>query len=80
MLESHPDVLEAAVLGRADPTWGEAVAAIVVPRPGRGRRQRELRAHCAERLARYKVPKQLDIATAPLPRTRSGKLLRRNLS
>ena len=80
VLETHPDVLEAAVLGRSDPTWGEAVAAIVVPRSGAVLDGDSLRAYCAERLARYKVPKQLDIATMPLPRTRSGKLLRRNLS
>jgi o-succinylbenzoate---CoA ligase len=80
VLESHPGVLEAAVLGRADPAWGEAVTAIVVPRPGAALDGAALRAYCAERLARYKVPKQLDIATTPLPRTASGKLLRRNLS
>jgi O-succinylbenzoic acid--CoA ligase len=80
VLETHPDVLEAAVLGRPDPTWGEAVAAIVVPRSGATLDGESLRAYCAERLARYKVPKQLDIATMPLPRTRSGKLLRRDLS
>jgi O-succinylbenzoic acid--CoA ligase len=80
VLESHPDVLEAAVLGRPDPTWGEAVAAIVVPRPGALLDRDAVRAHCAERLARYKVPKQLDITTIPLPRTQSGKLLRRELT
>ena len=36
VLEAHPDVLEAAVLGRADERWGEAVTAIVVARPGSG--------------------------------------------
>lgn len=80
VLESHPDVLEAAVVGRADPTWGEAVTAIVVPRTGATPDGESLRAHCAQRLARYKVPKQFHIATTPLPRTRSGKLLRRSLS
>jgi O-succinylbenzoic acid--CoA ligase len=80
VLESHPDVLEAAVLGRADPAWGEAVAAIVVPRPGSMLAAETLREHCASRLARYKVPKQVDFTGTPLPRTRSGKLLRRELT
>ncbi|HWY18064.1 MAG TPA: AMP-binding protein [Solirubrobacteraceae bacterium] len=80
VLESHPDVLEAAVLGREHPTWGQAVAAIVVPRPGAAVEGPALRAYCAERLARYKVPKQLHFTREPLPRTASGKLLRRNLT
>ncbi len=80
VLESHPDVLEAAVLGRSDPHWGEAVTAIVLPRPGSDLQAETLRAYCAARLARYKVPKQVDFTAAPLPRTRSGKLLRRELS
>jgi o-succinylbenzoate---CoA ligase len=80
VLESHPDVLEAAVLARPDPDWGEAVAAIVVPRSGSVLQAETLRAHCAARLARYKVPKQVDFTDTPLPRTRSGKLLRRQLS
>jgi O-succinylbenzoic acid--CoA ligase len=80
VLEAHPDVLEAAVLPRPDERWGEAVAAIVVPRPGSALAAETLRAHCAAHLARYKVPKQVDFTGTPLPRTRSGKLLRRNLS
>jgi O-succinylbenzoic acid--CoA ligase len=94
VLEAHPDVLEAAVVGRADPEWGEAVTAIVVPREGaalegppQGRGPAEgpaalaasLRAHCAAALAPYKAPKQILLRSAPLPRTRSGKLLRREL-
>ncbi|HTR72627.1 MAG TPA: AMP-binding protein, partial [Solirubrobacteraceae bacterium] len=78
-LESHPGVLEAAVLGRQDPDWGEAVAAIVVVRPDVEISADALRAHCAAKLARYKVPKRIDFRATPLPRTRSGKLLRREL-
>jgi o-succinylbenzoate---CoA ligase len=79
VLEGHPQVLEAAVLGRADPQWGEAVTAIVVVRPGSELDGEALRAHCARRLAPYKVPKQVVFVAEPLPRTRSGKLLRREL-
>jgi O-succinylbenzoic acid--CoA ligase len=79
VLEGHPQVLEAAVLGRADPQWGEAVTAIVVVRPGSELDGEALRAHCARRLAPYKVPKQVVFVAEPLPRTRSGKLLRTEL-
>lgn len=85
VLEAHPSVVEAAVIGRSDPQWGEAVTAIVVLRPaGAGHEgggvEQELFAHCASRLAPYKVPKRVLIASRPLPRTSSGKLLRRDLS
>jgi o-succinylbenzoate---CoA ligase len=80
VLETHPHVLEAAVLGRADPRWGEAVTAVVVARPDAVPDISALRAHCAERLASYKVPKHLELVAEPLPRTGSGKLLRRELA
>jgi O-succinylbenzoic acid--CoA ligase len=79
VLEAHPDVLEAAVLGRADQRWGEAVTAIVVTRRGAVLEGETLRAHCARGLAPHKVPKQVSFAHEPLPRTRSGKLLRKEL-
>jgi O-succinylbenzoic acid--CoA ligase len=79
VLEAHPQVLEAAVLARSDPRWGEAVIAIVVPRPGAVLQPETLRAHCARALAPFKVPKQFELASEPLPRTASGKLLRREL-
>ncbi len=80
VLERHPDVLEAAVLARADERWGEAVTAIVVGRPGRTPDGEALRAHCAAALASYKVPKTIELREQALPRTRSGKLLRRELA
>jgi O-succinylbenzoic acid--CoA ligase len=80
VLESHPDVLEAAVVGRPDAEWGEAVTAIVVLREGIvGDDDASLLAHCAAVLAPYKLPKQILLRAEPLPRTRSGKLLRREL-
>jgi len=78
VLAEHPAVAEAAVHGRTDPTWGEAVVATVVLRPGASATGDELRGHCALRLAAFKIPKAVAFAAA-LPRTRSGKLLRRAL-
>jgi O-succinylbenzoic acid--CoA ligase len=78
-IESHPEVVEAAALGRPDPQWGEAVEAIVVLGAGASATPEQLRAHCAALLAPFKVPKRFTLAGEPLPRTRSGKLLRREL-
>jgi O-succinylbenzoic acid--CoA ligase len=79
VLEAHPDVLEAAVVGLPDERWGEAVTAIVVTHAGALTDGEALRAHCAAALASYKVPKRVLLRVDPLPRTRSGKLLRREL-
>jgi O-succinylbenzoic acid--CoA ligase len=80
VLETHPQVLEAAVLARSDPKWGEAVTAIVVARAGAILEPDTLRAHCAAQLAPFKVPKRFVLASEPLPRTAWGKLLRRELT
>jgi O-succinylbenzoic acid--CoA ligase len=80
VIEAHPDVLEAAVVGRADEDWGESLFAWVVPRPGARLDPADLAAHCRRSLAGYKVPKGWTARDQPLPRTASGKLLRRELA
>lgn len=79
VLESCPGVLEAAVVGREDEQWGEAVCAIVVTAAGARLEESVVREHCASRLAPFKVPKHVTFVSESLPRTASGKLLRREL-
>ena len=78
VLLQHSAVRDAGVFGRPDPQWGEALVAVVVVRDGEAVEAAELRRFCRERLAPFKVPKAVEFA-AELPRTGSGKLLRRDL-
>ncbi|MFE2170645.1 AMP-binding protein [Streptomyces sp. NPDC059447] len=78
VLYAHPAVREAAVVGVPDPYRGENVKAYVSLRPGASAAPEELAAHCAERLAAYKYPRQVEILPV-LPKTTSGKILRREL-
>jgi long-chain acyl-CoA synthetase len=77
VLYRHPEVLEAAVFGVPDERWGEAVHAVVVPRDTVT--ADELVAWCREAIAGYKVPKQVELRTEPLPKSGAGKVLKREL-
>jgi acyl-CoA synthetase (AMP-forming)/AMP-acid ligase II len=72
-LELHPMVIESAVIGIADPRWGESVKAIVVLSPGADLGEQELIAHCKAVLASYKCPKTVEFIDE-LPRMATGKI------
>ncbi len=77
VLERHPGVHEAAVIGVPDDEWGEAVCAVVVPE-GPSVEPAELVAFAHEHLAGFKVPKHV-VPMDELPKTGSGKVLKRDL-
>jgi acyl-CoA synthetase (AMP-forming)/AMP-acid ligase II len=79
VLERHPAVQEAAVVGIANRKWGEIVRAVVVPSdPSNPPSDNELRAYVRRSLAGFKVPTEWEFVAA-LPRSATGKLLRRQL-
>ncbi|WSR18008.1 AMP-binding protein [Streptomyces sp. NBC_01207] len=78
VLYTHPAVREAAVVGVPDAYRGESVKAYVSLRPGTSVEPAELTAYCAERIAAYKYPRQVEVLPV-LPKTTSGKILRREL-
>jgi len=78
VLMAWPGMVEAAVVGKPCPVLGERVHAFVHA-PGAQRDDGALRAHCAARLADYKVPETFTWTEAPLPRNANGKLMKRTL-
>jgi acyl-CoA synthetase (AMP-forming)/AMP-acid ligase II len=78
ILYEHPSVLEAAVVGVSSEEWGERVVAAAVVRPGSGTTGDDLVQHARERLAPFKRPEAVHLMDE-LPRTSTGKLLRRDL-
>jgi len=77
-LAAHPDVIEVAVVGVADPVMGEKVGAVVLPRPGVTAEQLvpDLIAFARTQLADFKVPQFVRVLQAPLPRNAGGKVLK----
>ena len=78
VLIAHPDIVEAAVIGVADDKWGEVGRAFVVLKPGCAIEAGALAAHCAQAIARYKVPKDF-VLIDRLPRSVAGKVLKNQL-
>ena len=79
VMNIHPQVLSSAVVSAPDDKWGERVIAFVVPRDASQFSDEALRAHCRERLAGYKVPKEFRVISE-IPMNATGKLDRRKLS
>jgi len=77
-LVSHPSIAEAAVVGATDDTTGQAIVAYVIAREGADVTVAELRDHVAEEIGAIAKPKTIYV-TPDLPKTRSGKIMRRLL-
>jgi fatty-acyl-CoA synthase len=78
-IAAHPAVLECAVVSEPDDTWGEVPAAWVVRKPGHPLEEADIREFLQARLARFKMPRHLHFSNEPLPKTGTGKILKREL-
>jgi long-chain acyl-CoA synthetase len=78
ILEQHPGIFDVAVFGIPSERWGEQVHAAVVLAPGTSLSEADVIGYAREHLAAYKCPRSVDFADE-LPRTGSGKLLKRQL-
>ncbi len=78
VLMQHESVAEAAVVGIPDAQWGERLAAVIVPRPGRQASPDEIMAHCRDYLGGYKVPREITFRDE-LPRNPAGKVMKRTI-
>ena len=79
VLYAHPAVREAAVFGIPDPNWGELVMASVVLKPGMSLTPDDLVAYCRLSLASYKIPRRVELLDSDLPKSGSGKILKKAL-
>ncbi len=79
VLYEHPAVREAAVFGIPDRQWGELVVAFIVLKDGKCLSANDLIAHCRRSLANYKIPRRIEFSKDELPKSGSGKVLKRIL-
>lgn len=78
-IAAHPSVFECAVVAAPDEKWGEIPVAIVVLKPEKALSAAELCAYLEKRLARFKLPRLVEFVPGPLPKTGTGKILKREL-
>jgi len=79
ILLGYPGIDEVAIIGLPDDMWGEKIHAVIVPKPGVSLDKGEIIAFAKENMAKFKVPKSIDFLNEPLPKTATGKVLRREL-
>ena len=79
VIYKHPAVREVAVFGIPDSQWGELVMACVVLKPGMVLSANDLTTHCRQLLANYKIPRRVEFSDSELPKSGSGKILKRIL-
>src|SRR6202142_3710716 len=79
VIYGHPAVREVAVFGVPDPQWGELVMACVVLKANETLTADDLIAHCRQTLASYKIPRRVEFSGTDLPKSSSGKILKRVL-
>lgn len=76
---AHPSVLECAVVSAPDPQWGEIPVAIIVLKPNQHLDQEQLLSFLKPRIAKFKMPRLIKFVEGPLPKTGTGKMLKRQL-
>lgn len=76
---AHPAVLECAVVSAPDARWGEIPVAIIVLKPGHQLSEEQLLISLKPRIAKYKMPRLVQFVEGPLPKTGTGKMLKREL-
>ena len=76
---AHPAVFECAVVGAPDPKWGEIPVATVVLKPGETLTAAELQTFLEQRLAKFKLPREIHFSEQQLPKTGTGKILKREI-
>jgi acyl-CoA synthetase (AMP-forming)/AMP-acid ligase II len=75
----HPAVSQCAVIGVPHPSWGEAVHALVILKPGMRATPEDIIAHCHRLIANYKCPRSIAFRGEPFPLSGAGKVLKREL-